>query len=188
VTIPRPGVRNASFEGPFGRHSRFEMGEAMDERRLRQLFLISVILKGIDALIEVIGGLALAFVSLRQISTLAGWLTRGELVEDPHDVIANALLHFAKTFSISSKDFYAYYLASHGAIKLIMVAGLLANRKWAYPFGLVVMGLFIAYQLYEYAHTFSIGMLLLTLFDVVVVWLIWHEYGLVRARRATTAR
>jgi uncharacterized membrane protein len=31
-------------------------------------------------------------------------------------------------------------------------------------------------------------MLLLTLFDVVVVWLIWHEYGLVRARRATTAR
>lgn len=153
----------------------------MDEHRVHQLFLLSVILKGIDAMIEVIGGLALAFVGQRQILMLVGWLTRGELVEDPHDFVANALLHFAQTFSIGSKTFYTYYLASHGAIKLVMVAGLLANRRWAYPFGLVVMGIFIAYQVYEYARTFSIGMLLLTLFDMIVVWLIWREYRLVRA-------
>lgn len=153
----------------------------MNERRIHQLFFISVIIKGIDAAIEVLGGLVLAFASQRELVGLANWLTRKELAEDPHDVVANTLLHFAQTFSVSSQAFYAYYLLSHGAIKLVMVAGLLANRLWAYPFGLLVMGLFITYQIYEYGLTRSLGMLLLTFFDVVVFWLIWHEYRLVRA-------
>ena len=153
----------------------------MNERRIHQLFVISVIIKGIDAAIEVLGGFVLAFASQQELVALAGWLTRKELIEDPHDLVANTLLQFAQTFSVSSQAFYAYYLVSHGAIKLVMVAGLLANRLWAYPFGLLVMGLFIAYQVYEFALAHSLGMLLLTLFDVVVAWLVWHEYRLVRA-------
>jgi uncharacterized membrane protein len=155
----------------------------VDERRIHQIFVASVILKGIDAAVETLSGLAMALVSQTQIVAIARWLTRHELIEDPHDFIANMLLHGAEALSLNAKAFYAYYMASHGAIKLVMVAGLLANRLWAYPFGLVVMVLFIAYQAYEYAQTHAIAMLALTAFDLIVLWLIWHEYKLVRQMR-----
>jgi uncharacterized membrane protein len=152
----------------------------MDERRIHQLFVLSVILKGIDAAIETAGGIALGLVNQQLVVTLVTRLTSHELREDPNDLIANGLLHFAQAFSVNSKSFYAYYLVSHGAIKLVMVAALLGKRKWAYPFALVVMVLFIAYQAYEYSQTHSLGMLVLTVFDLLVTWLIWHEYRLVR--------
>lgn len=165
-----------------------QIGENVDEKRIHRIFFVSVLLKGLDAAAEVIAGIALAIATQQTILGLTQWMIHNELVEDPHDLVANGLLHAAQALSISSKTFYAYYLLSHGAIKLVMVAGLLANRLWAYPFGLVVMGLFIAYQLYEYALTHSVGMLALTVFDVLVLWLIWHEYRLVRAHRPGTSR
>jgi uncharacterized membrane protein len=64
-------------------------------------------------------------------------------------------------------------------VKLILVAGLLRNRPWAYPASLVVLGLFIAYQLYRLSFAFSVGLVLLTVFDAVIIVLIWHEYRLV---------
>jgi uncharacterized membrane protein len=41
-----------------------------------------------------------------------------------------------------------------------------------------VLGFFIVYQLYRYTQTHGFGLLLLTLLDLVVVGLTWHEYGL----------
>jgi uncharacterized membrane protein len=154
----------------------------VNDKRLHQLFVISILLKGIDAAVEVIAGIALAVTNPPAILWLTHWLTQNELVEDPHDLVANALLHAAQSVSINSKTFYAYYLFSHGAIKLVMVGGLLANRGWAYPFALIVMVLFIIYQVYEYAQQHSTGMLALTVFDIVVLWIIWREYRLVRRK------
>ena len=37
---------------------------------------------------------------------------------------------------------------------------------------------FIVYQLYRLSYDASVGLLLLTLFDIVVVGLTWHEYRL----------
>ncbi len=65
-------------------------------------------------------------------------------------------------------------------VKLLLVAGLLRDRMWAYPASLAVLGAFMAYQLYRYSYTDSVGLLVLTAFDVVVVGLVWHEYRLVR--------
>jgi uncharacterized membrane protein len=158
----------------------------MDEKRIHQVFFVSVLLKGLDAAAEIVAGLALALTTQQAILRLVQWITHNELIEDPHDFVANSLLHVAQSFSVDTKTFYAYYLLSHGAIKLVMVAGLLANRLWAYPFGLVVMVLFIVYQLYEFAHTHSAGMLALTVFDVLVLYLIWHEYRLVLRHRGAT--
>ena len=66
-----------------------------------------------------------------------------------------------------------------------MVAALLRNKLWAYPASLVVLGLFIVYQLYRFSDTHGAGLIILTAFDVVVMGLIWHEYRLVRDRRAS---
>jgi uncharacterized membrane protein len=46
-----------------------------------------------------------------------------------------------------------------------------------------MLGGFIGYQIYRMAATPSILLAALTVFDVVVVWLTWHEY-----RRKRTGR
>ena len=67
-----------------------------------------------------------------------------------------------------------------GRVKSGLVTGLLMRKLWAYPTTIVVLGLFIVYQLYRYTQTHGLGLLLLTALDVVVVGLTWHEYGLMR--------
>jgi uncharacterized membrane protein len=152
----------------------------MNERRVHQIFEISILLKGAHALIECIGGLVLAFVSTSAITNLVNALTQEELIEDPNDFVATHLLDLAQNLTVSTQRFYAFYLLSHGIIKLLLVAGLLRNKLWAYPASLVVLGLFIVYQLYRFSYTHGVGLIVLTVFDVIVMGLIWHEYQMVR--------
>ena len=152
----------------------------MKERTIHQIFEVSVLLKGAHALIECVGGILLAFISTSTIASLVKKLTQEELIEDPHDLVATSLMNFAQNFSVSTQHFYAFYLLSHGIVKLFLVIGLLRNKLWAYPASLAALGLFIIYQLYRYSYTHGIGLIVLTIFDVGVIVLIWHEYQLVR--------
>jgi uncharacterized membrane protein len=152
----------------------------MNELRIHQLFKISVLLKGAHALIECIGGIALALISTDTIVHLVNLLTQDELVENPNDFIATHLLAWAQNFSLASKHFYAFYLLTHGLVKVLLVIGLLKGKLWAYPASLAALGLFIAYQIYRFTDTHGIGLLILTAFDLLIMILIWHEYRLVR--------
>jgi uncharacterized membrane protein len=107
-------------------------------------------------------------------------LTQEELIEDPGDFIAGHLSQMASQLSIASKEFYAFYLLSHGLIKLALVAGLLRGKLWSYPASLVALSLFMAYQVYRYSYTHSVGLLVLTILDAAVMVLIWHEWKVVR--------
>jgi len=158
----------------------------MNERRIHQIFVISVLLKGLHAFIECIGGLALYLVSTDTIEALVKRATQEELLEDPKDFVATHLLTAAQQFSVGTKTFYAFYLLSHGLIKLLLVVGLLRNQLWSYPASLVALAGFIAYQVYRYSYTHSVGLILLTAFDVIVMALIWHEWRLMR--RVSTAQ
>ena len=152
----------------------------MNERRIHQIFEVSVLLKGAHALVECIGGLVLTVVSTSTLTSLVNALTQDELIEDPNDFVAVHLLSLAQNFTVGTQHFYAFYLLSHGVIKVFLVIGLLRNAVWAYPVSLVVLGLFIVYQLYRYTGTHGLGLLLLTALDVLVVTLTWHEYRLMR--------
>jgi uncharacterized membrane protein len=81
----------------------------------------------------------------------------------------SANLHATQTFG-------AVYLLSHGVAKLVMVGGLWRHRRWAYPFALVFLIGFVVYQLYRMTFDFSVGLALLTVFDVFVIWLVWRDY------------
>ncbi len=150
------------------------------EHRIHRLFEISVLLKGAHALLECGAGVALALISTQTIVAWATGLTQHELTADPHDLIANFFLNEARSFSVSTKSFYVFYLLTHGIVKLFLVAGLLRNKAWAYPASLVVLFLFIVYQVYRFTFTHAWGLVVLTVFDVGVIVLIWHEYQLVR--------
>ena len=152
----------------------------MNEHRIHQIFQVSVLLKGTHALIECLGGIALALVSTSSIANFVNAITQDELIKDPNDFVATHLLTMAHNFSVQTQHFYAFYLLSHGIVKVALVVGLLREKLWAYPASLIVLTLFVLYQLYRFSYTHGLGLIVLTLFDIVVMGLIWHEYGLMR--------
>src|SRR5689334_22857056 len=157
----------------------------MQEKRIHQIFVVSVLFKGIHALIEIAGGLALYLTST---ATIIGWINRfsqGELTEDPNDWIAQKVLEFGQHFSVEQHHFYAFYLLSHGVVKSVLVYGLLKEKLWAYPASFVVFGAFIAYQLYRFTFTHDISLILLSIFDLFVIALAIHEYRLLRKHLPT---
>ena len=152
----------------------------MNERRIHRIFQVSVLLKGAHALIECLGGIALALVSTSSIANFVNAITQDELIKDPNDFVATHLLTMAQNFSVQTQHFYAFYLLSHGLVKVALVVGLLKEKLWAYPASLIVLTFFVLYQLYRFSYTHGLGLIFLTLFDIVVMGLIWHEYGLMR--------
>jgi uncharacterized membrane protein len=65
---------------------------------------------------------------------------------------------------------------SHGVVKIVLVAALLRNKLWSYPWMIAFLLAFIGYQLYRITFAPSIGLVGLTVFDAVVTWLTWREY------------
>jgi uncharacterized membrane protein len=142
------------------------------------------VLKGLDGVLEIVGGILLLFLSPHAIEHIARTLTAHELSEDPHDVIARYILHTASHLTTSTTLFGAVYLLSHGVAKVVLVALVLKDKLWAYPWLITLLLAFIAYQLYRItAVHFSVGLTLLTVFDAVLVWLTWREYQARRTRR-----
>ncbi|HVH78741.1 MAG TPA: DUF2127 domain-containing protein, partial [Stellaceae bacterium] len=81
-----------------------------------------------------------------------------------------------------------WYLLSHGAVKLALVVALLCGMLWAYPVSIVVFTAFIVYQLCLFTLSHAIGLIVLTVFDLLVIWLIWLEYRAQRNPTPTLAR
>ncbi len=153
------------------------------EKTIHLAFSVSLWLKGVFALTEVIGGIAGFFVSTQILNDFAVWVTRSEVAEDPHDIIANFFLHAVQHLTSGTLNFAAIYLLGHGIVKLWLIIGLLRRRLGYYPVAIVVFGLFIAYQLYRYTLTHSIWLVLITLLDLVVIGLTWHEYRYLKAEK-----
>lgn len=152
----------------------------VNEHGIHQVFRVSVILKGLHALTEIVGGLVFYLISAPTVLHWVNLLTQEELTEDPRDFVATHLLTAAQNLTGATESFYAVYLISHGLIKVILVVGLLRERLIAYPLSLIALGAFIVYQLYRYSYTGSFGLILLTIFDVIVIVLVWHEWRLLR--------
>jgi uncharacterized membrane protein len=149
------------------------------EKRIDLFFRVGIFLKGLFSLTEVTAGILAFFIPASSVTTIIINLAQGELSEDPGDFIASHIIPFAQQISIASGVFIAFYLLSRGLIKLFLVFALLKNQLWAYPSSLVVLSLFVLYQLDQIIHTFSPLLIVLTLFDFVVMWLIWAEYKIV---------
>lgn len=140
-------------------------------------FRIGLYFKGIDGLLETIGGLLLLIVRPDQIDHFARLLTQGELSQDPHDFIANHILKTTHHLTGSSLAFGAAYLLSHGIVKLVLVAEVFRGRMWSYLGLIGVTGLFVIYQVYRLVvDGFSMGLFLLTIFDLIIIYLTQKEY------------
>lgn len=143
---------------------------------LHKGFEVGILLKAIDGVLEIIGGILLIFLNPSRLNKLVAWLTQRELSEDPRDVVANFLLRLSSKFTVSVEYFGVFYLVSHGIVKLVLIIFLWKRKPWAYPLTIVSLILFIIYQIYRYTLQPSSGLVILTIFDIVMIILTFIEY------------
>jgi uncharacterized membrane protein len=153
---------------------------------LHDTFRVGIVLKGIDGLLETIGGLLVWLVRPSTAVRIVRVLFRHELAEDPHDFLATHLLGASRQFA-SSKGFASAFLLGHGLTKIVLVVALWFNRLWAYPLMIVVLGAFSVWQIARFTQTHSLLLALLTAFDLLIVGLTWREYREQKRLRATRA-
>ncbi|MEO7939131.1 MAG: DUF2127 domain-containing protein [Burkholderiaceae bacterium] len=151
-------------------------GKLLSEKNVHVAFEVSLLFKGAFAVLEIATGIFAYFVTQQFLLDMAHLVTRAELTEDPHDFVANHLLHAAQGLSVSSQQFTAFYLLSHGLIKIWLIAGLWRKKLGYYPATIAIFGALIVYQLYRYSFAPSLSLLLITALDVLVVGLTWFEY------------
>ena len=143
---------------------------------LHIVFWTGIIFKGINGVLETIGGVALLVVSTQFIRHFVHVFFREELFEDPNDVVANYLISVADHLNISTKTFAAVYLLAHGVIKVGLVGAIWRQRLWAYPLAGIIFFLFIIYQVARFIFTHSLMLVLITPVDIVIIALLPHEY------------
>jgi uncharacterized membrane protein/peroxiredoxin len=147
---------------------------------LDRTFKVGLVLKAADGVLEIVAGGAAC---VHQPERHRAARSHGHRSRSPHDRLANYILHTTAHLGSGTTLFGATYLLSHGISKVILVALVLRNRLWAYPWLMGLLAVFIGYQLYVMVSvTFSWGLAALTAFDVLLVWLTWREY---QARRAS---
>jgi uncharacterized membrane protein len=141
-------------------------------------FDATIIVKGIDSVLEMVGGILLIVVKPSTIDRVVTLLTQHELSKDPHDFFANFILHTASGISKGTELTAAAYLIVDSIIKLFIINGLLHNRRWSYKVAMVFLTLFIAYKCYRIALHHHPFLAIMTILDVVTLWLIYREYDL----------
>jgi uncharacterized membrane protein len=140
------------------------------------LFLVGVFFKGVDGVLELLGGLIFLFLKHGALEKFAHIIFRGELAEDPHDLLANYLINLAAHTSRDTEFFAAIFLLVHGAVKVSIVTGLYLRKIWVYPLAEVILSLFVAYQLYRFSHTFSVLLIFISIVDIFIIFLIRKEH------------
>ena len=148
-----------------------------------RVFVWSIVAKAIDGALEVVGGVLLLIVAPARIMQWARSFTQHELGTDPNDFVARHILRSANHFATGGRTFAAVYLLVHGVTKIVLVIEILREHLWAYKGMIVMLGLFITYQMYRMVHKPSITLAVLTVFDAFIIVLTLREER--RQRRVT---
>ncbi len=133
-------------------------------------------LKALNAVVEIIGGFFMTFISHYWVNRFILMIALPELSEDPDDPLMNYLITFGQNFSSSSQHLVGAYMLLHGITKLVIIVLLLERKLWAFPVGVAVFGLFIIFELFSYIHGHSLIMLFIVIFDVIILAMIILEY------------
>jgi uncharacterized membrane protein len=145
--------------------------------KTEKLFHASLVLKGFYHLLELSAGTILLFVSSSsQIYNFIHNLFEQELLEDPHDFVANFIVNLFGNIQPSLKLFFGTYLFVAGIINLGLIIALWKEKLIAYPISIIFFSLFVIYQIYRYILTPSWILIILTILDLIIIFLSYREY------------
>lgn len=132
------------------------------------LFLLSVLGKGVGGAVELLSGILLIFLSVDTLQHLLEPLSR-------------VGVHIGQEAIGHSKLLVVLYFTSRGAIRVFLAICLWREKLWAYPVAMGFLGISIIYQIWLMIHHYSHPLLLLTLFDLLIVLLTYFEWQKLKA-------
>jgi uncharacterized membrane protein len=141
-----------------------------------RFFQLAMVFKAIDGVLEVVGAVLLLAFGPAGVGGAARFLTQHELGEDPGDLLAGLLVRNTQDISVATVHFATVCVFFHGLVKIWLASSLIRDRRWVFPVALVLMALFVAYQLIRLHYQPSQGLVILTVLDVVIIVLVWFEY------------
>ncbi len=154
-----------------------ELAKLYDKPWFDRLFKVSIAIKGFDGLVELVAGIALLISP-----GLVHWVLNGVGVWFVHrhvhllQIVGEYMYRVDDDFSRSGLGFLIIFLVSHGVVKLALVYCLLKKIVWAYPYAIVLLLVFLIYQIYLLITQPSIGMALFAILDVIIIVLVYGEY------------
>ena len=137
------------------------------------LFRIGLLVKGVDAVFEVVGGILLTMPT--KLARYLLVLSQHELYRH-HQVLSGRLDRLADTVQAHPHLGAAVYLIAHGAAKIILIAAIVRGKRWGYTGLMGVLSLFTLLEAGRAIADHEVLTGLLALFDAVVVVLTYKEY------------
>jgi uncharacterized membrane protein len=133
-------------------------------------------LKGLDGLLQALGGVLIWFVTPSLVGRFFQALYGHDFFRVEGGRVALHVLNVSENFASGSKLFPSVFLLSHGITKILLVTAIWMNKLWAYPLMIAVFSAFSIYQIYRLTHTHSLLLALITAVDIAIVILAWREY------------
>ena len=143
---------------------------------LDKTYEIGIIIKGIDGLLELAGGMLVLFLSPGTILNITHFFTQELLENNPHNLLANHIDKLGHHLASGQTTFAVLFLLTHGVVKVALVTCLLLNKLWAYPWAIGLLGAFLIYQIYLLITKPTFGMAFLSVLDAVIVYLVYREW------------
>jgi uncharacterized membrane protein len=156
---------------PSGRANR--AGRSLTDR----FYFVGVSIKGIDGIVELILGLALLLVPSLPHTALEAAASRASTGTIPFgQFISNYLENLDGTLAHWGTWLVIAYLTAHGVIKVLLVVCLLLRLHRVYPIAVVVLGAFLAYEIYLFCAKPGVTLGIFVVLDAVIIYLVIREY------------
>jgi uncharacterized membrane protein len=150
-----------------------------------RLYFVGVSIKGVDGIVELILGLALLLVPSLPHTALEAAANRASSGTIPFgQFISNYLENLDGTLAQWGTWLVIAYLTAHGAIKVLLVVCLLLRLHRVYPVAVVVLGAFLAYEIYLFCVKPGMTLGFFVVLDAVIIYLVIREYRQLRRQAA----
>lgn len=140
------------------------------------LFDLALVIKAIDGAIEVCAGVFVLFIKPKLVLWFVTFVTGGELAQDPGDIVATFLRNAGTTFAVHTHYLLSAYLVLHGAIKVLLVIGIFAGKRSAYPLFMGALVVFGCYEAYRGLLRHETLLIVMAVFDTALLALTAYEY------------
>jgi uncharacterized membrane protein len=146
------------------------------EKTYYLFFEAGLVIKAAISAVEILLGSILYLIPPEKLSQFFLFLVGNEMQEVPRDPLWDVAAKVVGDFAKTPIPVWAFLFISHGVVKIIPAVGLLKNKLWAYPISIIIYSALLAYQIYQLFSTPSFIMWAITIFDIALIALIWHEY------------
>ena len=141
-----------------------------------RLFVVAMWWRIGYGVLRIIFGLAVLKVVGMPLIDVVSSMMGHELNTDPNDMLYSFINSLLINHPVYVTYFLSFYFIFWGIVDVVLSYNLIKHRLWAFPMSVLLIALFILYELVRFGHTHSKILLAVMIVDICILWFIWREY------------